>query len=117
MLKKYETYLNDIKSAINSIENFTKGITAEQFKRDDKTSSAVIRKLEIIGEATKHIPNDIREKYTQIPWKEMAGMRDKLIHTYSEVDLNLVWKTIKNRIPELKSFIIQLNENNSNIIK
>ncbi|MBA7701220.1 hypothetical protein ES703_109953 [subsurface metagenome] len=80
----------------------------EQFKKDDKTSSAVIRKLEIVGEATKYIPDDIRRMYSQIPWKEMAGMRDKLIHAYSEVDFKLVWMTVKQRIPELKPIIKQM---------
>jgi uncharacterized protein with HEPN domain len=105
MLKKYKIYFNDIEKAINSIEIFVKGMTFEQFINDDKTSSAVIRKFEIIGEATKYIPDKIRKDYSQIPWKEIAGMRDKLIHAYSEVDLKLVWMTIKQRIPELKSFI------------
>jgi uncharacterized protein with HEPN domain len=77
----------------------------EQFKHDDKTSSAVIRKFEIIGEATKKIPDAIKEKYPLIPWKDIAGMRDKLIHAYSEVDLNLVWETIHKRLPELNSFL------------
>ena len=98
-------YLKDINKAIDSIEKFILGMNFEQFKNDDKTSSAVIRKFEIIGEATKNIPDQIKEKYPQIPWKDIAGMRDKLIHAYSEVDLNLVWKTILKRLPELKSFI------------
>lgn len=105
MRKKYEPYLKDISNSIISIENFVKGVNYEQFKKDDKTSSAVIRKLEIVGEATKYIPDDIRRMYSQIPWKEMAGMRDKLIHAYSEVDFKLVWMTVKQRIPELKPII------------
>jgi len=105
MNKKYTLFLNDIKNAIISIESFVEGMNFEQFINDDKTSSAVIRKFEIIGEATKNIPENIREKYSQIPWKEIAGMRDKLIHAYSEVDLKLVWMTIKQRIPELKTII------------
>ena len=108
MLKKYEIYLKDIKNAINSIENFVEGMTFEQYKKDDKTSSAVIRKFEIIGEAAKYIPDNIRKEYSQIPWKEIVGMRDKLIHAYSEVDLKLVWMTIKQRIPELKSVIKEI---------
>ena len=67
-------YLNDIKVAINSIERFIEGLDYNQFKDDDKTSSAVIRKFEIIGEATKNIPNEVREQYPQIPWKDIAGM-------------------------------------------
>ena len=101
-------YLKDINKAIESITIFIQGMNFEQFKNDDKTSSAVIRKFEIIGEATKKIPNVIKERYTQIPWKDIAGMRDKLIHAYSEVDLKLVWKTIQQRLPELNSFIDDL---------
>ena len=108
MSKKYLNYLNDIKTAINSIENFIEGMTYDQFENDDKTSSAVIRKFEIIGEATKKIPKNIREINSQIPWKEIAGMRDRLIHAYSEVDLELVWVTIKQRLPELKSTIEEI---------
>jgi len=110
MSKKNLMYLKDINKAIESIMIFIQGMNFEQFKNDDKTSSAVIRKFEIIGEATKKIPNVIKEKYTQIPWKDIAGMRDKLIHAYSEVDLNLVWKTIHQRLPELKSFIDDILE-------
>jgi len=105
MSKKYQIYIKDIRNAIVSIEKFVEGLTFEQFKNDDKTSSAVIRKFEIIGEATKNISENIREIYPQIAWKEMAGMRDKLIHSYSNVDLNLVWMTIKNRLPQLKATI------------
>ena len=105
MSEKFLIYLKDINKAIDSIEKFILGMNFEQFKNDDKTSSAVIRKFEIIGETTKNIPDQIKEKYPQIPWKDIAGMRDKLIHAYSEVDLNLVWKTILKRLPELKSFL------------
>lgn len=105
MLEKFAIYLKDISESIESIENFVEGMTQEQFEDDDKTSSAVIRKLEIIGEASKYIPEVIRNKYSEIPWKEMAGMRDKLIHTYSKVDFKLVWMTIKQRIPEIKPLL------------
>lgn len=105
MSKDLRIYLKDIKLAIESIENFIEGLDFNQFKADDKTSSAVIRKFEIIGEATKNIPEIIRQQYSQIPWKDIAGMRDKLIHAYSEVDLKLVWTTIHQRLPKLKSTI------------
>ena len=108
MSEKSFTYLRDIKNAINSIESFIKNMTFTQFQSDDKTSNAVIRKFEIIGEATKNIPNSIREKHSHIPWKDIAGMRERLIHAHSEVDLKLVWMTIKQRLPELKSVIEEI---------
>ena len=75
---------------------------------DDKTSSAVIRKFEIIGEATKQISDDVKIKYPAIPWKAMAGMRDKLIHFYAGVDHRLVWETIQTKLPELKKLLQQV---------
>ena len=105
MNEKFLIHIKDINKAINSIKKFTEGMNFEQFKNDDKTSSAVIRKFEIIGEASKNLPNSVKEKYPKIPWKDIAGMRDKLIHAYSEVDLNLVWKTIQKRLPELQAFL------------
>ena len=110
MNEKTLIYLKDINKAIDSINTFIEGLSFEQFKSDDKTASAVIRKFEIIGEATKNLPDLIKEKYPQIPWKDIAGMRDKLIHAYSEVDLKLVWKTIQQRLPELTSFIDDILE-------
>ena len=80
----------------------------ESFKSDDKTASAVIRKLEIIGEAAKRVPSTIKGQYPSIPWKEMAGMRDKLIHFYFGVNYELLWKTIKNRIPTVKPLIAEI---------
>jgi len=105
MSKNHLRYLKDIINALKSIETFVEGMNFEDFKHDDKTISAVIRKFEIIGEATKNISNNIRDQYSQIHWKEMAGMRDRLIHGYSEVDLNLVWETVQKRLPKLKSEI------------
>ncbi|MDI6760724.1 MAG: DUF86 domain-containing protein [Candidatus Brocadiaceae bacterium] len=90
---------------MEKIEKFVEDMSFEKFKEDDKTSSAVVKKFEIIGEASKNVPEGIKQKYTQIPWKEMAGMRDKLIHIYFGVNYRLVWTAIKERIPQLKPLI------------
>ncbi len=114
MTKDYKLYLKDILEAMESIEQFVKGLSFDNFIKDDKTTSAVIRKFEIIGEATKQIPDEMRQKYPLVPWKEMAGMRDRLIHFYSGVDYKLVWDTIVNRIPQVKTLIKDIIENNNN---
>ena len=74
----------------------------DEFTKDDKTVSAVIRKLEIIGEATKHLPAELRRKYPDLPWSSMAKLRDRLIHGYFVVDHEIVWNVIKKELPLLK---------------
>ncbi len=101
-------YLNDIIIAITDIEEFTFGMSYEMFSGDKKTINAVIRSLEVLGEATKHIPLSFRKKYPDIPWNKMAGMRDVLIHDYMGVDLMTVWKVTRERLPELKSLFEKL---------
>ena len=110
-MRNHRLYLKDILDALESIEKFVHDMGFEEFKRDDKTVSAVIRKFEIVGEATKQIPEEIKKESPQTPWKEMAGMRDRLIHFYSGVDYKLVWETIEKRIPKVKPLITKaLNE-------
>lgn len=104
-MRNHSLYLRDILHAMQSIEKFVENIDFDKFKQNDIISSAVIRKFEIIGEATKHIPEEIRQKYSEIPWKEMAGMRDRLIHFYFGIDYNLVWRSIKERLPKLISML------------
>ncbi|MDI6889895.1 MAG: DUF86 domain-containing protein [Thermodesulfovibrionales bacterium] len=95
---------------MEAIEKFVTGVDFETFKNEDMRSSAVIRKFEIIGEATKNIPEDIKQMYPQIPWKDMAGMRDRLIHFYFGVKYDLVWNTIKTDIPRIKPLINKMLE-------
>ena len=102
MKRDYQLFIKDIIKAMASIEQFIEGISLDELKADEKTSSAVIRKFEIIGEASKHIPNEIKGKYKDIEWKSMAGMRDRLIHAYFGIDYSLVWSALKTEIPKLK---------------
>ncbi len=98
-------FLYDILEAIAKIEEYTEGMDYDEFIHDKKTVDAVIRNLEIIGEATKNIPEDVKSKYPEIPWKAIAGMRDKLIHAYFGISLPIVWETIKHDLPSLKSHV------------
>lgn len=109
-MRNHKLYLKDILAAMESIEQFVQDMNFEDFKKDDKTVSAVIRKFEIIGEATKQIPEEIKQKFSEAPWKEMAGMRDRLIHSYFGVDYQMVWMTIKERIPKVKPYIKNILE-------
>ena len=114
MKRDYSLYIKDILDCIERIEEFIGDMNFDQFLQDDKTSSAVVRKLEIIGEATKNIPKSITQKYKEIPWKEMARMRDKIIHFYFGVDYEIVWNVIKGIIPEIKTAIRQILEDMRN---
>lgn len=101
-------YLQDIVEAMNSIETFVGDMNFDAFRADDKTASAVLLKLAIIGEAAKQIPADLQAQYPEVPWREMAGMRDRVVHAYFGVDYNLIWLAIKNRIPQVKPRIEQV---------
>jgi uncharacterized protein with HEPN domain len=106
-------YLNDIFDSILKIKSFLENENYTTFQKDIKTQYAVIRALEIIGEASKKIPKDLRDNYSWIPWRFMTGMRDKLIHDYFGVDIQVVWKTATEDILKLEKDIKQIISNYS----
>ncbi len=95
-------YLDDILEAITQIESYSEGMTFESFSKDRKTIDAVIRNLEIIGEASRALPDDIRKKTTGVQWHKMVGLRNILIHEYFGVNTTIVWDIITNKLAVMK---------------
>ena len=94
-------FLSDIKEAIKRIEEYTEKIDYDKFLKDKKTQDAVVRNLQIIGEAVKNIASDFKKKHTGIEWKKITGLRDKITHYYFGVNWDIVWDVAKNKLPEL----------------
>lgn len=108
MSKRADTdFLNDNKEAILRINVYVENLSYEEFLNDIKTQDAVVRNLEIIGEAIKNISEELKEKYPRVPWKDLAGVRDKLIHHYFGVNLDIVWNIVKEELPGI---ILQFEE-------
>ena len=103
-----QDYLQDILDAIDKAESFMAGSDYTAFRGDEKTCFAVIRTLEIIGEAAKKVPYSLRRQHPGIPWKSLAGMRDKLIHGYFGVSTEVVWKTVTEDLPTLRNQMVDL---------
>jgi len=113
MKEEFLDYIEDLIEAMDDAMSFVEGMEYDDFLKDRKTIYAVIRAIEIIGEAVKKIPELVKNRYLQIPWRDMAGMRDKLIHEYFGANLRAVWDTVKQDIPNLKpSFDKILNDFN-----
>ena len=108
MKRDYRAFLQDILDCIDRIENYITDLEFEDFKDNSLIVDAVTRNLEIIGEATKNIPQVVKEKYSEVPWKEMAGMRDKIIHGYFDIVYSILWETIKNDLPPTRPQIEEI---------
>lgn len=108
MKRNYKLFIKDIIECIDQIDKFISNMSFDEFVLNDIVSSAVIRKLEIIGEASKNIPEDIKAKYNDLPWSEMARMRDKLIHAYFGVDYEIIWRVVRERTPLIKESLIKV---------
>jgi len=111
MKRDFKLFVADILDAMEAIEEFIKGKDLKDLLEDEKTLSAVLWKLTLIGEAAKHIPQDLRKRWPEIPWKEMAGMRDRIVHAYFGIDRQLLWETITVHIPRIKPALRTMLEN------
>jgi len=105
MKKDPKIFIEHILESILKIESFSKGLTRENFFKDELRQSAVIRQLEIIGEAAKNLSEKLKEETKEIPWRDVAGLRDKIIHHYFDVDYKTIWDIVQNNLPELKQVL------------
>lgn len=108
MKRDHRDFVEDMHQAISDIESFTDGMKREAFHGDRKTVNAVVRSLEVLGEAARSIPETVRQKYPEIPWKNIIGMRNKLIHEYFGIDVSMIWETIRTDLVPLKSSIAEM---------
>lgn len=106
--RDYIVYLRDMFESATKGISFIKGFDFDRFNQDDKTQFAVLRAIEIIGEASKKVPKQTKEDYPEIPWREISGMRDKLVHDYFGIDTKVVWKTAKEDLPNLRKLLKNL---------
>lgn len=110
MKKDPKIFLEHILESISHVERYTKAFTKSHFLKNPQLQDAVTRRLEIIGEAMKNLPKDVKDKNKKVPWKKISGMRDILIHEYFGADLDLIWKVVKKDIPPFKDQIKKLLE-------
>jgi len=103
MTEKYDlVFIEHILDSINAIEEFSRGVTKEEIIKNRLKQSAIIREIEVIGEAAKNVSKSLKSKWKKVEWSNIAGTRDKMIHHYFGVDLNIVWNIVRNDLPRLK---------------
>ena len=110
MSKNDAIYINHILDTIRDIETSIKGLSKEEFQNNKDISDACVRRLEIIGEAVKNISKGIKARYPKVEWRKIAGTRDMVIHSYFNVDLDIIWNIVKNEIPLLRRQILKIKE-------
>lgn len=103
-------FIEDIIKAIYKIEKYTGDFNFEMFKENELVIDAVIRNLTVIGEASKHIPKNIREEYSNLPWKRIVGLRNIATHGYFKIDLKIIWEIIKKNIPSTKEILRKIEK-------
>jgi uncharacterized protein with HEPN domain len=108
MARDETLYLRHVLDAIDTVNEYLQGVNEEKFKNTRLIQDGVIRQIEIVGEAVRHISKDLRKTYPEIPWRDVAGMRDKLIHGYFGVDIEKVWDTAKDDLPILRKQVVQI---------
>ncbi|HNT23812.1 MAG TPA: DUF86 domain-containing protein [Anaerolineales bacterium] len=108
MSRNPRLYLEDIQQSCAKVLRFTAGLSFEQFKQDDRTYDAVLRNLEIIGEAAKNVPDEIRQRFSFVEWRKISGFRDIAAHQYFSISDSIAWDIIQNKIPELSAQISQI---------
>lgn len=108
MSNEFLDYVEDILDAMGKAEVMLEGVTFEAFAADFRINFVVVRALEIVGEATKRLPMSLRDQYPAIPWQQMAGMRDRIIHGYDAIDYQIVWDAVKEEIPQVKPHLQQI---------
>ncbi len=101
MLRDYRAYLEDIVEAADAAREFVAGMSKEDLTKDRRTRDAVVRNLEIIGEAAKKVPDETKRSHTEVEWKKIAGLRDILVHDYFGIDMDIVWDIVQNKLPTL----------------
>jgi uncharacterized protein with HEPN domain len=108
--RRLNVYLEDIVESIKLIEDFVSGISQSAFEANIEKQDAVIRRLAIIGEAVKNVPDDIRAKYPEVPWRDAAGLRDVVVHEYFGVSLEVIWGVAVRELPLLKEQVLRIQE-------